>query len=1041
MEDLEFSVEICERDWQHFFEMCEECDLHPPSLATADDSGLSDCDHTKSTLAESAQEVYLTRRYSLDAISNCKDLVMETQLGEQAAGEMESILSGSEEDIHLQSVNMFFERMTNQANVGKSKESKREDGLCSNGMEPGSKQSVGDETIFVNENDLDKMNTFKKVRPSSYTLHGLPACSAQLKNDGSTHTESFIGIQTQTKTNDTNPHKPDDSFNLHKSQQGTVSTKEASGPPSSLAMATMKRKRRKKRCHGIESTQSRHQRSNDEEQSLSRFYRNIKLLYSNEPQKTDALVATMVPCGGTCERRFRCRDSEHNDELTRLQCFHHPDCEDQFNLEDRRLQVQATSEGADWDDGDVMDGGQGDTLSAAKSVQAAEALHSGRDKGTGCQRQAETQQQLEMEADNLDQNSHEFLFTSDAQNSTFPNTELQKCKITVSSVDETVSEVTCAQLTANFTELLAHKKHLSERPSSLALTETEYHVDNHKCDDEDREISSFVGPFSDNKKRETNPELPSFEDTGPALSLSNVNIAGSCSCPSPDPDPVNRCGSIMLTHQEEPHGTGQTKDFKAEDDDVISTSREPEYVPDSKDPVFVMSSFWSEMEKLTINDIMGLRKTNKETDESNPSLSSQSVESKTLPAGEDTNGDFDAVPSNPDSTSSKRVLLWEKEPVDIITEKAEEAPFSGSPRHGNPPQGLRRISKNTSVHNLRALDSLEPCSKAKTAHILQTLEELEVKEVKKHSLDSTHCKSFSLHDVFQFLLGGKQQIHSQSAKDDIVNFNTDGKSVPETYDHFFAEFGIENFFYPFITEEKHTKARSVTSGQTKMHLAEAYDYFFACSSSDDSAGEEEEEEEESGSPVRVVSRLSQNSKNTQTFTDDYENFFCDSDTRENFFWTATFSFRNFHLSRGAVWNKRSTPSSLGHAGRNVQNAATLRDLGHTGFTHLLSQQRENRITRSILTQLFGYEDMQRALPNPRTDVSLLRLRQSDMCLVCIAFASWVLKTANPQVGDMWKAVLLANLSALSAIRYLRKDVKVEMAAGQKKQHLTTLSGT
>uniref|UniRef100_A0A3Q2XV27 Uncharacterized protein n=2 Tax=Hippocampus comes TaxID=109280 RepID=A0A3Q2XV27_HIPCM len=64
-----------------------------------------------------------------------------------------------------------------------------------------------------------------------------------------------------------------------------------------------------------------------------------------------------------------------------------------------------------------------------------------------------------------------------------------------------------------------------------------------------------------------------------------------------------------------------------------------------------------------------------------------------------------------------------------------------------------------------------------------------------------------------------------------------------------------------------------------------------------------------------------------------------------------------------------------------------------------------------------------------------------MCLVCIAFASWVLKTANPQVGDMWKAVLLANLSALSAIRYLRKDVKVEVAAGQKKQHLTTLSGT
>uniref|UniRef100_A0A672ZXB4 Uncharacterized protein n=1 Tax=Sphaeramia orbicularis TaxID=375764 RepID=A0A672ZXB4_9TELE len=45
-----------------------------------------------------------------------------------------------------------------------------------------------------------------------------------------------------------------------------------------------------------------------------------------------------------------------------------------------------------------------------------------------------------------------------------------------------------------------------------------------------------------------------------------------------------------------------------------------------------------------------------------------------------------------------------------------------------------------------------------------------------------------------------------------------------------------------------------------------------------------------------------------------------------------------------------------------------------------------------------------------------------MCLVCIAFASWVLKTANPQDGDTWKAVLLANVSALSAIRYLRNPV-------------------
>uniref|UniRef100_A0A672GV75 Uncharacterized protein n=2 Tax=Salarias fasciatus TaxID=181472 RepID=A0A672GV75_SALFA len=56
-----------------------------------------------------------------------------------------------------------------------------------------------------------------------------------------------------------------------------------------------------------------------------------------------------------------------------------------------------------------------------------------------------------------------------------------------------------------------------------------------------------------------------------------------------------------------------------------------------------------------------------------------------------------------------------------------------------------------------------------------------------------------------------------------------------------------------------------------------------------------------------------------------------------------------------------------------------------------------------------------------------------MCMVCIAFASWVLKTANPQVGDAWKAVLLANVSALSAIQYLRRYVRVEAATGDTEQ--------
>lgn len=32
-----------------------------------------------------------------------------------------------------------------------------------------------------------------------------------------------------------------------------------------------------------------------------------------------------------------------------------------------------------------------------------------------------------------------------------------------------------------------------------------------------------------------------------------------------------------------------------------------------------------------------------------------------------------------------------------------------------------------------------------------------------------------------------------------------------------------------------------------------------------------------------------------------------------------------------------------------------------------------------------------------------KLKQSDMCLVCIAFASWVLRSSDPEAADAWKA--------------------------------------
>ncbi|XP_061537918.1 uncharacterized protein LOC133405183 [Phycodurus eques] len=280
MEDFEFSVEICDRDWQYFFEVCEECDLRPPSLATAEDSGLSDGDRTNATLAENVRRTgcYREADFSLDNTPDFKGSDVETHLGKKATAGTESILSGSEEDIRLQSVSMFSEGMANQANVGKNKESQREGGLRGNGI----KSSSEPPAIDVQENNLDKMNTMQKAQPVSNTVLDPTACSSQLKNDRSAHTESFIGVCAETRTNETTLHKPDDSLDLYRSRCGTASTKEVLGLPSSLLTA-MKRRRRKKRWLSMASTQSGHERRADEEQSQAPFCHDIKLLPGGGP--------------------------------------------------------------------------------------------------------------------------------------------------------------------------------------------------------------------------------------------------------------------------------------------------------------------------------------------------------------------------------------------------------------------------------------------------------------------------------------------------------------------------------------------------------------------------------------------------------------------------------------------------------------------------------------------------------------------------------------------------------------------------------------
>ncbi|XP_049436738.1 PGC-1 and ERR-induced regulator in muscle protein 1 [Epinephelus fuscoguttatus] len=798
----------------------------------------------------------------------------------------------------------------------------------------------------------------------------------------------------------------------------------------------------------------------------------------------------------------------------------------------------------------AMEVSQHGKISAAKSVLAAEAGNSGRDNCTLCQREGEPQQQLEIGCQDRDRyrsTLEKTDFPLSASSSDAYNTKPKQFKYVTYPFLDISSKADCAKLALDTSSALPDKHCLTKSPpgSDIYVTaqQTEHPntlsssdvLSEKKTTDERFEFaasqimafisgnSSQSGEINQTGKSQRGTKSSMSEDvltsvsdftsvsscctldTESFMSLSNESIIDmSESCLSvKQNDPEEEKASLILAKHEEGDGISESKSQSASNDatdskcgvvvkaeHVITASKaECELVkaPDSKHSVFAMSSFWSEMEKLTINDILGLRMISKaappsllpslqESEESDTlamtdsGFFTQLDESKPEQIDEDMSGNLNSVESSPViavGSSSSGDVTWESLSADIYTENmmlTSLRDISQPLLPGGVQTGPRKISKNVSVHDLHALAS-DSFSFTRKGPSIQTLNEGELQkgesftdgDMPKQDKDgdslassSTDSYKISLTDIFQYLFSGKQSVPSQSATDNITNSYTDGNSVPETYDYFFSDFDTESFFYPLISAERQTKNELVPifsysrSTNRNLQFPEAYDHFFASSSSDDSSVESDEED--SCGPVKVVTRLSHISNASQVSTDVYDNFFTDSDLRQNFFWKNTFSFRNVGFTGSAVQKKTLSPPLACVPGK--QSARSLRRtmypmnaLGNQDriFPDPLLLHLDESIYRQLAQQPFKYEDLQMAVSNPRLDASLLPLRQSDMCLVCIAFASWVLKTANPQVGDAWKAVLLANVSALSAIRYLRKYVKKEAAASEKKLEYPALS--
>ncbi|XP_041702111.1 PGC-1 and ERR-induced regulator in muscle protein 1 [Coregonus clupeaformis] len=549
-------------------------------------------------------------------------------------------------------------------------------------------------------------------------------------------------------------------------------------------------------------------------------------------------------------------------------------------------------------------------------------------------------------------------------------------------------------------------------------------------------------------------------------------------------------------------------DIEVKTEDTVTTAKTAECdgikkAPDETRPVYAISAFWNEMEKLTINDILRLRMVSNaqqssvlpQPPESEAADTPDAADSGYFTHLEDykphrssgdmsTISDFDKEFSqhqNADNPSTDPItsdespnsigILWESEPDSVsvgagiypenvaMPSSASDIPlpiFSGSAR-----QYLRKIRKNVSVQNLLALEVEPLCQVLKGRALPAVISEEGEPEmescndghlVRQHSgMDSlppasfsedvsTESNQISFSEIIQYIFGGNKSEPSPSETDNMAAYYVNSDSVPE-YEHFYSEFDAGSFFYPVREASGHNKDEQVPifscgrSANKNLQFPEAYDHFFSSDSSVDS----DEDDNQDRSPIRVITRFNHKPSETQgviVAPDIYEDFFTDEGLSENFFWKNYFSLRKVSFTGSTSQSQRSHSWSLVSVDEIKSSfRRTIRPINALGiqdkpFPDQLLYNLEGRIFRQLAEQKRRYPDLQMAAANPRLDASLVPLRQSDMCLVCIAFASWVLKSANPQAGDAWKAVLLANISALSAIRYLRRRGREE-ATGEK----------
>ncbi|KAB5546238.1 hypothetical protein PHYPO_G00069750 [Pangasianodon hypophthalmus] len=945
MDDFEYSVQISDLDWDSFFQACEECNMLPPGLAGLDDSGMSDMDDMVNQRTQTAtQTTSHDPELQIDGPPDCEGSPVELYLSKYGLSSPDQVLSGSEDDFHLEAVNVFFERLKSVS-------------VMEDHTNLGSNMAGRSEESDVKEDT-------KEIAVSAEISQSYRNQTAQ-RNDCHTY--------------------------VH-----TVSTDD-----------DLDQEVNKSTCPGTELF------IREDDWSLDEF---------KEGDEREAKMRTQPD-----KEKSPCNVRVNGKELTDPNQINHQN--------DHMTQmIAAQIPKAD----EIMD---------APSVEPkAEVANQKVSKKPGIS--------------NTSVNSQSEDWTEEKS----PSLRSKNVHESQKGINMKAVEILSPGIKGDRNEELSRKGQIKEYQTLMHTTEPDSQLSDYSKSE--LTMSNILTSGEEVKGQIL------YVDTPPCFSSKDHDLSPT----------------IVVQHSPSPppESTGGAKSLEMVDPDPVS-----QLTP----PIYAISSFWNEMEKLTINDILRLRLVGQaqypsvllqpedssiadvtnagdsgyftHSDESKPDHSIRNMSFISDFDGElaqllspDAAKLDEGIRESPNPTG----ILWESDPNLSGTAPGVEDVFNSDTAHSsslyrnNSNHCFRKMCKNISVQNLQALEGqnlgkiLRNASHHSIHSVYSTHSEVEDDYVDpfdrvetsspvylsdEEEMDST---GITFSEIIEYLFGTDEPEQSASEAHTIAASYLNGTetSVPEMYDHFFSEFEPENLFYPLADNNSSTNDELVPifsssrSATRNVQFPEVYDYFFP----DDSPVHSDEDEEPEHTVIRVVTRydhMPTKNHDSVAASDPHKQFFPEKDNSWNFLWTNPFSFRKVRRTGFTVPPEESSSQALtpvkntGRSFRGGIQPINILGIDESPFPDPLILSLENRIFRQLAEQQKICNKMQTAVADPRLDAPLLPIKQADMCLVCIAFASWVLKSVNPQGADTWKAVLLANVSALSAIRYLRRFTRDEAA--------------